>query len=302
MISIIPYNKKYDNEIQKLDRDIFLEVRYHRDVIKEDVILSVDETGSFCGIGYLLASQSYRMIDRSLNEYFLHAIFRGFGENEAEASILLLKRLLKLFCLHAVRLKGKNLKLRLWCKESDTAYLELLYENGFKPIDKMLVMKRSLSEKMPSLKDIFSKASENGISLVLTKARPDESFFNEYLTVNEEAFDLPDSLDDLRFKLDHYNGAIYAAFAEDTLAASVTVWQVGAGTLATENIFCGPRFQNKGIAKALLGYMLHELKKTEADNAALTVYRNNISAIRLYSSLGYEQVHTLNEMCYEVTK
>ncbi len=310
MLKIIPYDEKYDDELKSLDPDIYIEAKYHEDVIKEDLLLTV-ENGRLFGIGYLLASQSYRLLERDLSEYFLHAVFKGFQEKEAEASVMLLSGLMERFSLHCMKNPGKKLVLRLWCKDTDEACRELYSEMGFRHMDTMYVMKRELAgEALPSPAEIFRKASGNRLELVIREVKLTRALENEYLSVNEEAFSLPDSIDDLRFKLRYYNGKLYCAFlpeespcgpqgsAYGRLAASVTVWDIGTEGSATENIFCLPSCQNMGITKALLGYVLYMEKRAGKKCAALTVYKNDLPAIGLYSSLGYRLSRTLHEMRY----
>ena len=299
MLSITDYDPKFDNAIEAFDRDIFLELKYHRDVLRKDILIVVDQDGSFIGTGYLLASASYRLIERPLPEYFIHAIFKAGGTKEAEASVMLLDALIERFHSHVDEHPDKKMLLRLWCKETDTAYAALLQEMGFAAKDTMYVMRRDLSSiEDLTVSKIFGKASRNHLELMVKKTEPTDLILKEYIGVNEQAFQLPDSLDDLLFKLKFYDGSLYCAFLEDMLTASVTTWRIGEQLYATENIFCLPAAQNKGVTKALLGFVLLALKKAGNNYAALTVYKKDTHAIKLYSSFGYRLTHTLLEMHY----
>ena len=299
MIRTVPYDPKFDRELELLDRDTFLELKYHGDVIQETVTAAADLTGNterLVGVGYLLAPSGLRPEEDAPGPLFLHGIFRGFGEDEAEASILLLDALKEHFLIRAHD-HPKKLCLRLWCRKTDTAYMELLQDMGFLPCDTMYVMKKELSGSKgmaPSL--IFKKAAENGLKLVIARPEPDEGFLREYCIANEKAFKQPCSLNDLRFKLSYCLGSVYSAFLEDRLVSSVTTWRVNDAVCATENIFCLPEMQNLGITRALLGYVLNILKKAGMTQTALTVSKSETPAIRLYSSFGYEITHTLYEM------
>ena len=54
------------------------------------------------------------------------------------------------------------------------------------------------------------------------------------------------------------------------------------------NIAVDKEYQGKGIGKSLLQYVIDN---TNADKILLEVKDNNISAIKLYESLGFKQIH-----------
>ncbi len=300
MIKIEPYDTKYDSQLELLDRDIYLELKYHGDVIKKYALAALysdKHEDRLAGVGYLLAPPGPSCGENCTDVFYLHAIFRGFGEYEAEASILLLDSLKERFLAHACDHPETKFCLRLWCRDTDTAYMEFLTDMGFHPCDTMYIMKKKLSSpKGMALSSIFKKASENGLKLVITPSAPDEEFLKEYNIVNEKAFSPPCSINDLCFKLSRCHGCVYSAFLDDRLVSCVTTWQISEKVCATENIFCLPEKQNLGITRALLGYVLHTLKKAGITHAVLTVCKDEIPAIRLYSSYGYKITNTLYEM------
>ena len=67
---------------------------------------------------------------------------------------------------------------------------------------------------------------------------------------------------------------------------------------ATENIFCDPDYRRKGITTRLLTYVFGKLFEANAQCARLTVYGDNLPAIRLYRKLGYSVAYELLEMHY----
>lgn len=303
MLKLIRYAPQYDSELSALDREMFLEIKYHRDVLKDSIILALDTEGppEIIGYGYLLASASYRLLKENLPEYHLHAIQKAVGPKEAEASVMLLNGLMDLFEEQKEAHPGKRLILRLWARESADAYLGLLKELGFYQGNTMYVYENVLEEAsgVLTLSRIFSKAQKNLPGLMLKRVTPNEAFFREYKDVNGQAFHIPDSLDDLDFKLCYYDATIYSAFLGDRLIASVTSWRINEAVYTTENIFCLPGKQNLGATRALLGYVLLQLKKEGRSVAALTVYKDDLPAIKLYSSYGYKRKHTLLEMHYK---
>ena len=300
MIKTVPYDAKFDRELELLDRDTYLELKYHGDVIQKDVTAAVcysDHKERLAGVGYLLAPSVSRLTDHNPGRFFFHVIFRGFGEDEAEASVLLLDALMERFLVHVSEHPEKKLCLRLWCRNTDTAYMELLTDMGFLPCDTMYVMKKDLSKsKGMALSSFIKKAVGNDLKLVIARPDPSEGFLREYCAANEKSFGEPCSIDDLRFKLSRCQGAVYCAFLDDRLASCVTTWRVSDSICATENIFCLPENRNLGITRALLGYVLNILKKAGMTQAALTVRKSEVPAIRLYTSFGYKITHTLYEM------
>ncbi len=326
MILIKSYDPEYDDELKEYDKDVSLELLYHKDVIKKTALLAIDTSEEkerqVIGAGYLLAQESFRLSQPSPC-YFIHAIQGAKGRHEAEASILLLESLKERFFELAENNPGKHLILRLWCRDSASSYYELLTEMGFGHENTMWIMDKDLEEKNDRLffPDIFGKLNRHKSRLldllrdysdlspdaplpalscdpVITVKASDfsEDFFKKYIEVNTKAFNAPDSLEDLRFKRRFYDAEIYSAFLGDVLLACVSTWKMAEGIRSTENIFCLPCVQNCGITRMLLGTVLLRLKKDGLKKAVLTVYKDDIPAIRLYSSYGYVHKHTLLEM------
>ena len=301
MLKLIRYAPQFDSALEAVDREMFIEIKYHKDVLRDSILLaqrSSNEGSEITGFGYLLASASFRLIQTELSEYYIHAIQKAVGEEEAEASVMLLNGLMDLFEEQKKAFPGKHLIHRVWARETALAYLSLLKEFGFYRGNTMYICENRLAETEDrlTLPQIFSKAQKNLPGLTLQKVTPDDAFFREYISVNAEAFHIPDSLDDLYFKLRYYDASIYGAFLKDRLIASVSSWRVNDSVYTTENIFCLPSCQNLGATRALLGFVLTRLKKENRDIAALSVYKDDLPAIRLYSSYGYTRRHTLLEM------
>ncbi|MCR5788524.1 MAG: GNAT family N-acetyltransferase [Lachnospiraceae bacterium] len=318
MIKIIPYDKSYDNAISSLDRDIFLELKHHPDVLTETVHLAIDETRELIGLGYLLSAEDQRELLQGRGDGFVHLIERAWGEREAEASIALFDALMKSFegFSSLAGRKDGRLLLRLWCREQDTAYYDFLRELCFFPARRMHTMACELKDFSASLSDIFHKVKENGLPLLIRALPLTEAALSDYLAVYNAAFYPAQSQSgssrnweqgrkenrsgDLRFKTDHYGGVTYAAFLtgerRDDLVAAVTIWRMGDQTMATENIFCHPAYQNHGVTRALLGYVLLLLKSQGVKRTVLTVYEDEEPAVLLYRSFGYHIRHKLIEM------
>jgi ribosomal-protein-alanine N-acetyltransferase len=79
-------------------------------------------------------------------------------------------------------------------------------------------------------------------------------------------------------------------YSETVIAYSVM--SMGAGEAHILNLCVDTEFRCRGIGKKLLNYMLDRAATAGMDDAFLEVRPSNTNAIRLYQSLGFEQVGT----------
>lgn len=71
-----------------------------------------------------------------------------------------------------------------------------------------------------------------------------------------------------------------------------SVMSLGAGESHILNLCVGADFRCRGIGRQMLAYMLDRAAAAGMSEAFLEVRPSNITAIRLYQSLGFEQVGT----------
>ena len=122
-----------------------------------------------------------------------------------------------------------------------------------------------------------------------------------YLKDCERAFHVPESVENLRYRLRDPQTRVFAAVSGDRILGGMLTWNTGrsgTGVASTEFIFCDPAYRRKGIAEAMLRYALRALGKSGMEKAILTVYGTNLPACSLYLKLGYELRSVLIEMQY----
>ncbi len=356
MIELTGYDSRFDEALEKLDRTIYLEITDHSDVFEDSICIALVD-GEFAGAGLLIAEPTF-LADPSAKLPIRHirGEFKAVEGSpyEAEVSQALLDDLKESFraicdgrdslcncesggtdkpgCRGSdsvgsgdgdVSNDSDNLYLRLWCKASDTAYLDFLYDNGFTSLMTNSVMEFELSDYVASdadrekfgEHDSIDDASKSSAEPTLigaegmTSGIPEGIIFRElflkdpieieeYFKTNCSAFGVPDSEEELRFRLRNFDGHVYALTMDSEVIASVTTWDMGDGRAATENIFCLEEFRRQGLTSAMLCRVLDMLKKDGYKKAVLTCFGNNLPAMSLYRKLGYETSNVMLGMHY----
>ncbi len=319
MVTIVNYRERYQSDLEKLQPEMARELRMHPDVVRETACVALSD-GVFIGAGFLAEANPYRVDAGDEQVRYLRAEFavlQGCDE-EAEASILLLEELQYRFDrLRAT--DGRKPVMRVWVKSEDTAYTELLFDEGFRVGNVMTVMARDIDETdewledeiaevlaeenrgpayEPLLADDADLASQAETDIELREFYDSESEWRQYFAANARSFGEPDSENEMRFRLKNPNAHVWVAIADDRLVAAASTWPVADGVYATENIFCDPDYRRKGITTRLLKYVFGKLYDAEARCARLTVYGDNLPAIRLYRKLEYSVAYELLEMHY----
>ena len=347
MITIVNYRERYLSDIESMDAEMAAEIARHADVCRDTVCVALVD-GTFAGAGLIAETNPYHAADDEEWQYY-RAEFRAVPgiEDEAEVSITLLEELQYRFG----RLPGKDGRrpvLRVWVNSEDTAYTELLFDEGFRIGNVMTVMTRPIDETDELLADetsgdpddSFRSDDNRGTSYEMSRASdngrgedPDDdepyrltsadSWLDEgeyarleaegteirefydspeewksYFEVNARSFGQPDSENEMRFRLGNPDCHVWVAIRDDALVAAMSAWPLGDGVYATENIFCDPEYQRRGITTKLLAYALGKLYDNGATAARLTVYGDNLPAIRLYRKFGYSVAYQLLEMHY----
>lgn len=314
-MEIIDYEESFDEAIKAIDPVLFYSIRYHGDVIKESVCLAVEED-ELIGAGFLKAGATFLKVEEEqLPYYFIHAEYQADEEADEESQVIasgmLLEELKERFDLIQERYSDKRLILRLFCNAEKTAYLEFLMYYGFRPMRISPIMVRDLSDESYEMTSDMDEAQEknnpeteilldNGEVLVIKEMDPeDEEFAREYTITNREAFEVEDSINELRFTMGGQDAHVYAVMKDRRVIAAVTTWCVYEGRSATENIFCAKDYRNMGITSSLIEYVLSILKGRGYKTASLTLFGDNQPACRLYMKLGYEVEGEMLECHYE---
>ncbi|MBP5355065.1 MAG: GNAT family N-acetyltransferase [Lachnospiraceae bacterium] len=324
MITIVNYRERYQSDVEALDAEMAAEIARHADVCRDTICVALAD-GVFAGVGLIMETNPYRTSAEEELQYY-RAEFRAVPgtEDEAEVSITLLEELQYRFG----RLRGRDGRkpvLRLWVKAEDTAYTELLFDEGFRVGNVMTVMTRGIDdtdellagEEQAEPEDNRGPAYEpepepqyaaDSAEFFRGDSDAEETEIREfydspeewraYFEVNARSFGQPDSENEMRFRLGNPDCRVWVAIRGDSLVAAMSVWPLGDGVYATENIFCDPEYQRRGITTKLLAYALGKLYDEGAVAVRLTVNGDNLPAIRLYRKFGYSVAYQLLEMHY----
>ena len=76
----------------------------------------------------------------------------------------------------------------------------------------------------------------------------------------------------------------------DDLVVGHAILSLGAGEAHILNVCIGEAYRNRGIGRHLLAYLLERAQASGMGEAFLEVRPSNVAAIRLYQSMGFEQV------------
>lgn len=270
MMKTVPFAKRPDADLHALDPGTEREILYHRDVVPESVMLAVEKRQLY-GAGYLL---------RTPGQYY-SLVFHTDIRTEAgiTAAEVLLAALTKAF--RKLRRSDRTRKCRLWCREEETAYRAFLESFGFAPADTMYRMVCPLADTPAGDQELPDGMEIRAIDL------NDPAVMREYLRVNGEAFGIPDSGNEMLFRINHADGEVFAVMKGNELIAAVTVWPVTEVRAATENVFCAESYRRQGITSALLCEVHRNLYAGGYREAELRVYEADTGARLLYEKLGY---------------
>lgn len=303
MIKLLKYTEKYDEQIQNIDMITFLEIKYHPDMIKDSICLAVSGT-KVIGVGVLKSGATFLKInEQDLPYYFLHAEYvtdeTADADDQVVASDLLLKDLKASYESIQEQYPNKRIILRLWCNAMKTDYQEFLMYQGFRAMRVTPILARQLEESDTEYGQNVIEL-KNGESLEIKEMDPnDEMFARAYLETNGEAFEVEDSINELRFTMGGEDSHVFAVMKGERVIAALTTWVVNEGRTATENIFCAKDYRHMGVTSALLRYVFGYLKNKGYENVSLTVFGDNQPAQQLYLKMGYELAGNMIELHYE---
>lgn len=277
---IRPVTENDYRRIGSIDRESAKELRFHADVIPETALVS--EFGKqLAGVGYVLRGQGR----------FLHLAVRvnprlPKSVGAAEELFRALTGWFYGYRKQAEKQKAGLPVLRLWCRETETAYRAFAESFGFVPGDRMKVMERTLSPE---------DAGQCPDPAVRPVPLQDPASMENYIRLTEEAYGMPDRAEEMRFRLTKGRGRVYGYCPAGEPVSFVTVWPKEAGVDATENVFTVKAAQRKGYAKALLNAVAKMRSAEGTERLRLTVYCSDEPAIRLYEKIGYRTVYELEE-------
>ena len=294
MLRTVPYTKKYDSAFEALSPDKAEVLRFHKDVIPGTKTAVVGER--FLGAGFLQAGQSYRARETypSPPYYSVQMDFAlDFSNPEAvPAAELLLNALIGHFDALQAKEPEKPLALTYWVQTNARETRAFFESFGFREAYRSYRMVRELSEEPAG-------GTEEGFKTFAPDPRIteadllDPALMKRYISYTAEAYGVPDSEAEMLFRI-RQNGARVFTIEEKTF---VTVWDLGNGDAATENVFTRKEFRRQGLSRSLLDGAAAILREEGFERLFLNVYpKFAASALKLYRSIGYKRAYTLIEM------
>ena len=295
------YSTEYDEEIKKLDPEIYRQIKSHKDVIPDSVCIAL-HNGVFSGVGLLLGTPSFMNETRTSNEvtddeedvphegskkekeYYLNGEFKSVpgSENEVGTAYYILKDLKQSFKMLQTDNKDKKLVLRLFCNGTDLAYMEFLMVNEFAAAGVMPVFSKDLS----NLKSKRIGTCLEGTTVVSLKKKPE--LYKEYLKSYKAAFNEAESTNALSYVLKSEKNEVFCLERNGKVIAAASVSFQADERAVLENVFCSKRYRNKGIASWLLAYLTDYLKNKNFMKCDVLVEGNNYPAVKFYFKNGFE--------------
>lgn len=115
------------------------------------------------------------------------------------------------------------------------------------------------------------------------------SNIEEIANLEKECFSSPWSEDGLKNELDNNFARFFVAFSGGKIAGYIGSHNV-LGEVYITNVAVFPEFRRNGVGKALVEFLVDEMKAENAEFVTLEVRRSNFSAISLYEKCGFGKV------------
>ncbi|MCR5432412.1 MAG: GNAT family N-acetyltransferase [Lachnospiraceae bacterium] len=307
MIEILRYEDRFSDEIRALFESLAKEIDHNGDVRKETMHVAVEE-GAVVGVCFLLETSSYRYADRKRPGYLGMELEVKPMENEVEISAMLMDTLIYEYRRICDAEGNKRLILRTFCYSSSVEYMNFLSWLGFRAQHFMYRMKKDLTETVPNKGNgnfEFVITRRNGrdekieVETVDAETEGATKKLEGYFEANKRVFGVPDSENELRYRLKEQKGIQFLARSKGKVIAAVSVWENKPDNVSTENIFCIKEYRRLGVTEKLLGGVCAYLAGRGYKEASLYVYGVNTYAVELYRKLGYVIYGGLIHMLYE---
>ena len=263
-----------------------LEIRYHGDVIKDNIFVCCDENGNTAGILYFKYNFSWFGANSEFNR-----IEPVICCEEDDIYVLLLEYAKEWITSQKELCKDKRACLSLWLDCTDTADVQLHLRHGFYENNICPCLRFDL-DKEPEQYPI-----PDGMSISRLPFEPES--VNAFIEATGEAnFGARDSINELWFMTGEGTYAVYVIKDGDRIVSSASTWRITDERAAIENIFVSPAYRRKGMGRAVIMYTLNEIRKNGYKYATLSMVGRNVAAGRLYQSLGFELMFNQVELAY----
>ena len=107
--------------------------------------------------------------------------------------------------------------------------------------------------------------------------------------LEKDCFSSPWSEDGLKSELENKFARFFVAFSGDRVAGYIGSHNV-LGEVYITNVAVFPDFRRKGVGKALVEFLVDQMKLEKAEFVTLEVRKSNSNAISLYEKCGFEKV------------
>lgn len=312
------YDAEYDRKLEKLDKEMYSEIKSHKDVIPGSVCMAL-KNGVFAGAGLLLATpalsaQFLKDKKKSIKgpeaeseadknkktEYYVNGEYKAVPNTEYEiaVSVGLLDDMKESLKLLKNENKDKKISLRLFCDGEDLAYMEFLMYNGFKAVGIMPVFTKKIADEEMENEpenDLAGTGTEEFLSM-----KEHRELIPEYLKAYKSAFKSPQSPNEIDFRLSENSSDIICMIREGEILGAVSLRQVSKNTAILENLFIGKKFRKQGLASFLMAHIEKVLIEKGFKTMELTVEGDNHPAVRLYMKNRFELTGTSVIMKYEI--
>lgn len=298
MIRIRAFEKKDLEEIRQINFLLGLSLEWNGAYHAEDAFVAVDEGERVVGAAALFWDGTWYYLDKAeanLPSYRMQmeiAIAEECtGKKEVKQRLIAMEK--EHFAEYKKKYPDKELCLRCWCEDTAREEMQELLESGFTAYGITMVLGYDLTGEIPAERMLPE------VTIGLHNC--DAEGIRAYLTANEAGYDgVQDSADEFCFRLQGEGTAVLSAVdAGGKVVSSCTVWTIGEGRYATENVFTIPEYRRRGIGSETLYAALRYLKEKGGKQATLTVVGKNRRAIAMYLKMGYRLVYNMYEMHYQ---
>lgn len=275
--------------IEKINSFCAISIKYHGDILPENILCITDEKEKIIGVGYLKFNKKNQIKGKQIIEFSTFIIEEH--TEDIEVYELLMDGLIKKFHEIKKSMPERELCLRICCETDEINDMQFFLKKGF-----------NLNSVIPVLKyDLFREIEHYQI--------PDNVHIHEYAFTNESikkyvnadlmASGKPESESDIWFKTGDASFKCFVATCNSEVIGAISVWNINNERAATENIFVMEPYRRKNIARELIATAFDELKKRDMKIATLSMKGTNLPAMKLYLSSGYSLYYNLIEMIYE---
>jgi GNAT superfamily N-acetyltransferase len=291
-ISIRNYHDNDLEFIQEVDFLLWLEVQYHGDYINENIFTAVDDNNQVLGVGCLSFHLTWHVVDEDImHKLKLDMAIDYENKHAKQAKSLLMDKLIEKLDEYKEKYSNNKMCICNYCESDKVDDIQFFMSKGFTMSGVTPVLKFDLS------KDIKHYDIPDYISI---KPYPiNEDTVDNYINATALGYGMPDSKAEMLFQAGGESFKLFTAMDKGKVVSAITLWEIGDGRCATENIFTVPEYRRKNIAREIIATGLEYQKNAGHKIATLSMDGTNLRAMKLYLSMGYEFMYTLIEMRYE---